>query len=223
MTARKELIKLAKKIKDTELRKKVVEFIKNPKLTSKDFTKYKPEDLEKAGSIFVVSGPTSMGPIERDVLRHTIILTELVEIVADFVKEKFDIPLNKDYMIAAAILHDMMKIFEFRRDEKGELQHTGIMLDHTMLAVAEFYKRGLPEDVIHIIAAHAGEAGTTPPRSFEALIFHYLDSLVSLVEYYLYGKMQQMIAQQMVQEGKVMAISEDELKKMFGEEAEKKE
>jgi hypothetical protein len=58
------------------------------------------------------------------------------------------------------------------------------MLDHTMLATAELYTRNFPEEVIHIVASHFGEAGPTPPRTFEALIFHHLDSLVSIIEYY---------------------------------------
>jgi hypothetical protein len=56
-----------------------------------------------------------------------------------------------------------------------------------MLGVAELYRRGFPEGVIHIIASHFGQGGPTPPRNFEALIFHYLDSMLSLVEYHLYA------------------------------------
>jgi 7,8-dihydroneopterin 2',3'-cyclic phosphate phosphodiesterase len=188
-----ELIKLANKIKNANLRKKVVEFLEKPKLTSKEFEKYKSEKLDKAGSIFVVTGPTTMGPVERDILHHTIALTELCIKTADLIEEKYGIKLNKDHLIAASLLHDIMKIFEYKRNEKGELEHTGIMLDHTMLAVAELYHRGFPENVIHIIAAHAGEAGTTPPRNFEALIFHYLDTLVSLTEYYQRGQLKQIL------------------------------
>jgi len=211
-----ELLELAKKIDDKNLRKKVIEFIKDPKLTNEDFKKYKAEKLEKGGSIFVVSGPTSMGPVERDILHHTLALGDLCLKIADFMKEKFGIPLNRDYMLAAAILHDMMKLFEFKRGEDG-LEPTGVMLDHTMLAVAEFYHRGFPEDVIHIIASHPGEAGTTPPRNFESLIFHHLDSMLSIVEYYLYSKTRQMLAEKMMKEKRLVAIPEDDLKKLIGE------
>jgi len=77
-----------------------------------------------------------------------------------------------------------MKVFEYKRNKSGDLEPTGIMLDHTMLGVAELYSRDFPEEVIHIVASHFGEGGPTPPRSFEAVIFHHLDSLVSVVEYY---------------------------------------
>jgi hypothetical protein len=53
-----------------------------------------------------------------------------------------------------------------------------------MLCVAELYHREFPEQVIHIVASHFGEGGPTPPRNFEALILHYVDTLFSLVEFY---------------------------------------
>jgi hypothetical protein len=54
--------------------------------------------------------------------------------------------------------------------------------------VAELYRRGFPEEVIHIIAAHFGPSGPTPPRTFEALIFYYLDSMLSMTEYHLHAQ-----------------------------------
>lgn len=214
----KELINLAKKIEDRELRKKVVEFLRNPRLTSRNFQKYKPEKIKDAGSVFGVTGATPMIPVERDVLEHTIALTELCIKTANLVQKKYGIPLNKDELIAASILHDIMKIFEFKRTKEGGLEHTGVMLDHTMLAVAELYKRNFPENVIHIIAAHFGEAGPTPPRNFEALIFHYLDAMLSLVEYYQRGQLQQ---QSMLQRPQ-MILTEEELRKLIGEKSETK-
>ncbi len=183
----KRLIKLAESIKDKELREKVLDILKNPRLSSKAFQKYTPEKIEKAASMFAI-GSSSLGPVERDVLNHTVTLTEFCIKAAELFREKYELKLNEDYLIAGALLHDIMKAFEFKRDEKGELEPTGIMLDHTMLGVAELYARGFPEEVIHIVASHFGEGGPTPPRSFEALTLHYLDSLISLVEYYHLGR-----------------------------------
>lgn len=181
------LLRLAQKIKDKELREKVVQLLKDPRLSNKSFQKYKPEKIEKAASIFGV-GSSNLGPVERDVLNHTVALTEFCIEAIKIFREKYRLELNENYLIAASLLHDVMKAFEYTRDEKGELEPTGIMLDHTMLAVAELYSRGFPEEVIHIVASHFGEGGPTPPRSFEALTLHYLDSLVSLVEYYHLGR-----------------------------------
>jgi 7,8-dihydroneopterin 2',3'-cyclic phosphate phosphodiesterase len=207
----KKLLKLAENIENETLRKKVVDFLKDLRLSSKDFKKYPKEKLKDAGSLFIV--PTSgMGPIERDVVTHTVALTELCMRVADNFKKNYGLELNKDFLVAASILHDLMKVFEYKRTKKGTLEPTGIMLDHTMLAVAELYHRNFPEEVIHIVASHYGESGPTPPRTFEALVFHHLDALVSIVEYYYQGKKKL--------DHQIIFLTEEDLKRL-GEQAEK--
>ncbi len=207
----KKLLKLTEKIEDKTLRNKVVKFLKDLRLSSKDFKKYPKEKLERAGSFFVV--PTSgLGPIERDVVNHTVALTELCLKAFEVFKNNYDLELKRDFLLAASILHDVMKVFEYKRNDSGELEPTGIMLDHSMLAVAELYARDFPEEVIHIVASHFGESGPTPPRSFEAVIFHHLDSLTSLVEYYHKGKKK--LDQQ------IIFLTEEDLKKL-GERTEK--
>ena len=182
------LLKQAEKIKDKDLRKRVIDLIRDMKLSNKEFQKYKAEAIEKAASVFAV-GSSSLGPVERDVLNHTVTLSEFCSDAVKLFKQQYGLSLNEDYLLAGTIIHDLMKAFEYNRDSSGDLEPTGIMLDHTMLAVAELYSRDFPEEVIHIVASHFGEGGPTPPRSFEALTLHYLDTLVSLIEYYHYGKL----------------------------------
>jgi 7,8-dihydroneopterin 2',3'-cyclic phosphate phosphodiesterase len=117
-----------------------------------------------------------------------------------------------DYLIAGALLHDIMKIFEWKV-EGGEPKHTGILLDHSTLAVAELYHRGFPEGVIHIVASHFGEAGPTPPRNFEALILHHVDSLASMVEFHISTPREQPL--------QLLLIDEETIKKLTGEGTEK--
>ena len=113
-------------------------------------------------------------------------------------------------MIAGALLHDMMKMFEWKTGESGA-EPTGVLLDHTMLAVAEFYYRGFPENVIHIIASHFGEASPTPPRNYEALILHYVDTLLSVSEFHLYGVKQENPMQLLVLDEKTMEKIKEEM------------
>lgn len=180
------LIKLAEKIKNKELKNKVINYLKDKKLLNKEFSKYKREELDKAGSYFSI-GHSSIGPVERDVLHHTVVLTHLVMQATKIFEAGYGIKLDTDVLIAASLCHDVMKSVEYNRDKDGDLEPTGISLDHTILGVAELYARGFPEEVIHIVASHPGDAGTTPPRSFEAIIFHHLDTLASVVEYYIIG------------------------------------
>lgn len=202
----KEFIELAEKIKDEKLRKLVVDFLKDPKLSHKDYRKYPMEKLENARTLFGGSGVTT----ERDILNHSLALADLCVKTAEILKERYGIPINVDDLVAAAILHDIMHLYEYKRTAMG-VEHTGLSLDHTTLAVAELYHRGFPEELIHIIAAHAGEAGLTTPRNFEALIFHYLDNMLAMTEFHLYG-------------GKtsqpMMVLDEETIKKIIGEQTE---
>jgi 7,8-dihydroneopterin 2',3'-cyclic phosphate phosphodiesterase len=202
----KELIKLAKKIKDKELEKKVIDVLKNPNLSSKDFKKYPSMKMEDVRTPFSVGGGVS---VERDVLNHTLAVVDACERVADVFEKRYGLSLNRDHLIAGAILHDIMKIFEWRLGAQG-VEHSGILLDHTMLATAELYHRNFPEQVIHMVASHFGETGPTPPRSFEALILHYVDNMLSIAEYHMYAAVQ---STQMP----IVLLDEETIKKISGE------
>lgn len=206
-----KLLELAEKINDEELRKKVVEFLKDMKLSNKDFKKYPLEKIEDARTLFSAGGPQGVATVERDILNHTLAVADLCLKTAETIEKNYGVPIDADSLLAAAILHDLTHLFEYKKGKEG-IEHTGILLDHTMLGVAEFYHRGFPESVIHIIAAHAGDQGTTSPRNFEALIFHHCDTLLSLTEFHLYGQKQQ---QQPVQ---LVLLDEDTVKKLTGEQ-----
>ncbi len=215
MVKMKKLIDLAQKIEDVELRKKVVELIKNPKLTNKDFKKYQAMKIEDAKTLFSASGPQGMQTVERDVLNHTIALTELCIKTAETLNKNFKTPFNMDHLIAAALVHDIGKLFEHTIGPQG-LEHTGILLDHTMLGVGELYARDFPEGVIHIVASHFGEHGPTPPRNFEALILHSLDNMLSIVEFQINVMNSQLPTQ-------LMMLDEETIKKLGGQPDEKSE
>jgi len=185
-----------------------VDFLNDLRLSNKNFKKYPKMKIEEAATMFSVGGPSGMSTVERDVLNHTITLVELCEKTADILTNICGLELNKDNMIAAAILHDLMKLFEWKRGEMG-LEHTGILLDHTMLGVAELYHRGFPEEVIHIVASHFGEAGPTPPRNFEALIFHHLDSMMSMIEFRIANA-----AEQQQQQLQLLLLNDEMVKKL---------
>lgn len=205
----RELIEIAKKIKNKELREKVIDILKNPKLSSKDFKKYKAMQIKNARTPFSVGNVS----VERDVLNHTIAVIDACEKIADVLEKRYGLSINRDYLIAGAILHDIMKIFEWKVGKQG-VEHSGIMLDHTMLAVAELYHRNFPEQVIHIVASHFGETGPTPPRNFEALVLHYIDAMLSMTEYHLYSTKQTQMP--------VVLLDEEFIKRISGELSEKK-
>jgi len=92
-----------------------------------------------------------------------------------------ELPINLDVVIAGAILADVGKLLEYELDEDGNsFQGTyGKYLRHPFSGVSLAESCGVPAEVCHIIAAHAGE-GNLVKRSTEAYIVHHADFMTFL-------------------------------------------
>lgn len=92
-----------------------------------------------------------------------------------------DLPIDLDVVIAGAILADVGKLLEYELDEEGNsFQGTyGKYLRHPFSGVSLAESCGVPPEVCHIIAAHAGE-GDLVKRSTEAYIVHHADFMTFL-------------------------------------------
>jgi len=86
--------------------------------------------------------------------------------------------INRDYVIAGVLLHDFMKHVTYQKNEDNTYSLTmlGQKLDHLSLILAEAYRMSLPIEVLHILAAHHGEASPIRPHSIEALVVNIADS-----------------------------------------------
>jgi putative nucleotidyltransferase with HDIG domain len=84
-------------------------------------------------------------------------------------------PLNRDILIAGAILADVGKLLEYERVD-GELRQSlrGQYLRHPFTGVGLAQECGVPDAVCHIIATHAGE-GNLVKRTPEAYVVHHAD------------------------------------------------
>ncbi len=94
---------------------------------------------------------------------------------------KDELPVNMDVLIAGAILADVGKVLEYELDEKGKCiqGRYGKYLRHPFSGVSLAEQCGVPPEVCHIIAAHAGE-GDLVSRSVEATIVHHADFMTFL-------------------------------------------
>ena len=87
---------------------------------------------------------------------------------------------NMDVLISGAILADVGKLLEYvRKDGKIVQGSYGKYLRHPFSGVSLAEACGLPPEVCHIIAAHAGE-GDHVKRSVEAYIVHHADFMTFL-------------------------------------------
>jgi putative nucleotidyltransferase with HDIG domain len=98
--------------------------------------------------------------------------------IADVLESSFrcDIPVNRDYLIAGALLADVGKPLEFDKDASGQvIQGTfGQQVRHPFTGVALAFKHGIPGEIMHMIATHSHE-GDKMERSIESIIFHHAD------------------------------------------------
>jgi len=84
-------------------------------------------------------------------------------------------PVNRDFLIAGALLADVGKLLEFEIvDGKPVKSNFGMHIRHPFSGVGLAFKHGLPSEVMHIIATHSKE-GTGEKRSPESIIFHHAD------------------------------------------------
>ena len=94
---------------------------------------------------------------------------------------KDELPVNMDVLISGAILADVGKLLEYVLDENGNsVQGSyGKYLRHPFSGVSIAEECGVPADVCHIIATHAGE-GNMVKRTTEAYITHHADFMTFL-------------------------------------------
>jgi len=92
-----------------------------------------------------------------------------------------ELPVDMDVLLSGAILADVGKLLEYELDEhRNAVQGSyGKMLRHPFSGVSLAESCGIPPEVCHIIAAHAGE-GNMVRRSTEAYIVHHADFMTFL-------------------------------------------
>jgi hypothetical protein len=94
---------------------------------------------------------------------------------------KDELPVDIDVLIAGAILADVGKLLEYVLDDSGKAVQGmyGKYLRHPFSGVSLAETCGVPPEVCHIIATHAGE-GNMVKRSTEAYVVHHADFMTFL-------------------------------------------
>jgi len=91
-----------------------------------------------------------------------------------------ELPVDMDVLIAGAILADVGKLLEYEmKDGKSVQGNYGKYLRHPFSGVSIAEECGVPAEVCHIIATHAGE-GDMVKRTTEAYLVHHADFMTFL-------------------------------------------
>jgi len=130
-----------------------------------------PDDLNKIPfTLLVPDCPATFMEHKRCVVH---IARRSAEAIQEFLGK--ELPVDLDTVIAGAILADVGKLLEYEKKD-GETRRSvhGRYLRHPFTGVALAMACGVPDDVCHIVAVHAGE-GELVKRTTEAIIVHHAD------------------------------------------------
>lgn len=165
------LDELINDIENVSLRKKVRSIL-NQKGTSIEI-EHKALDLEDAPASIRHHHSYSGGLLDhiKSTMKFALVLCDTIESV-------YHGKINRDYVIASVLLHDFFKTVTYQKNEDNSYSLTtlGQKLDHLSLILAEAYRMNFPVEVLHILAAHHGEASPIRPHSIEALVVTIADS-----------------------------------------------
>jgi 3'-5' exoribonuclease len=125
-------------------------------------------------------------------LEHTVSVVGLCHLLADYYPA-----VERDLLLAAAMLHDVGKIQELTWDRVFDYTDAGRLLGHITLAAILVEERiraipGFPEELaqrlLHCILSHHGElewGSPKRPKTLEALVLHYAEDLDGKVNAFL--------------------------------------
>jgi putative nucleotidyltransferase with HDIG domain len=83
--------------------------------------------------------------------------------------------LTMDHLVAGALLHDIGKLLEYeKKDGKYVQSKCGKALRHPFSGLGIAFGKGIPDEVLHMIATHAKE-GDMGKRTPESVIIHHAD------------------------------------------------
>jgi len=135
-----------------------------------------PEDLNRIPfTLLVPNCPTTFMEHKRCVVH---IARKSAESMQEFMGNALKI--DMDVVIAGAILADVGKLLEYEnKDGKTVQSERGELLRHPFTGVSLAMECGVPDEVCHVIAAHAAE-GDLVKRTTEAFIVHHADFMAFL-------------------------------------------
>jgi putative nucleotidyltransferase with HDIG domain len=154
-------------IKDKNLREKTLEIWHR----AMERGKWSVEDLEEMPFTLLIKN-TSI-----NIIQHTRAVTLCSIRIADVLLEKYrkGIPINRDILLSGALLHDVGKLFEYKRENAEFVKsREGELLRHPISGAAFASQFDLPSEVLHIIATHSKE-GDGARKTVEAVIVNHAD------------------------------------------------
>jgi len=98
--------------------------------------------------------------------------------VAEAFERHHGVKVDRDHLIAAAILQDASKVVEYQPDAEGkaELSRIGRNYPHAFWVGHLALRHGLPDELVHSLLTHSPQAPKFP-NTLEGKILYYVDQL----------------------------------------------
>ena len=160
---------LLSKIQDSLLRQKVVEIW----VSAAEEGQWKPADLE------VIPFTLLTETKGINLIEHTVAVTEGALGLADAMESAYSkkpFAINRDWLIAGGLLHDVGKLLEIERTPQGDFRKSrrGKCARHPISGAILVAKAGLPDEIVNMVACHAKE-GEGRPKRIETVLIHQAD------------------------------------------------
>ncbi|MBQ6195846.1 MAG: HD domain-containing protein [Lachnospiraceae bacterium] len=115
-------------------------------------------------------------PVRAGFLHHVTAVTQYSYVIAKAYNELEANPVNIDYCVVGALLHDVCKIVEY--SAAGGRTAWGTRVSHAIYGVALCEKYGIPLEITHIVASHTSKL-SMPNKSPEAIIVAKADGIAA--------------------------------------------
>lgn len=167
----KEFKRITNQIHDRSLQRKTLDLIANPKFEVNGKT-YTSLDLNIAPA-----GKSHHHSYPGGYKEHVISATNIALQMCDSVERIYHGKVNRDFVIAGMLLHDLFKSAIYNVDKNGDFESAPLadLMDHLSIVTSELVRRDFPIELVHIVSAHHGEYGPIRPKTVEALICHLAD------------------------------------------------
>ncbi|MBN1180325.1 MAG: HDIG domain-containing protein [Anaerolineae bacterium] len=155
-------------IQDADLKEKTIQTC----LTAMEEGGWTPDDLTQIPFTLLIN-PCPASYVDH-VRAVTLTAIRAAEVFAEIYGDR--VPVNMDYLISGGLLHDVGKLLEYenRADGMTIKTHAGKLLRHPFSGMELAARHGIPVEIQHIIAAHAGE-GDKVQRTTEATLINHAD------------------------------------------------
>ncbi len=158
----------AETIEDGKLRSLVVELLEDPRIT---FTRVEP----RISFLESPAAPKKHHAYPGGLLDHTLGVTEIALRLIEVYEKVYGAEVDRDTVVAAAILHDLFKYYQYERDPLtgGYRPRSDWYFSHDFAMVAELTVRGAPDKLVRAVAE---THGTVPFTMVESQIVHQADT-----------------------------------------------